>query len=699
MTEQFANFAQSSLAAPITANQTTISVASASTFPLVGNFHIVVQSFDVTTQVPTSAPEIMIVTAVAGKTFTVTRGAENTPAIAFASGAQVTNVVTAGVMQALAGGGSGSVTQVNTGTGLTGGPITSTGTISIANNTVNTLAGYNNSGVFSSVAIGTNLTLSGGTLTASGGSGTVSQVNSGTGLSGGPITTTGTFTVNLSTGVAGGQTAIGGTASGNGLTLSSTSNATKGGILLGSAGTSRYAEATNQLLLGVTTGYGRLHSALDVPGNYDSVETISQLVLSGLTNKEKQFRIGFDTLNNQAYMQATIFGSAVNPILLNPDGGSVAIGGGGAYSPRSLFDVAGTATTTGLTIPTGAVGTYVWTCNGAGGDGSWQPSTGGGGGIPNPVTIPVLFDSVSGGIIQDSVGINSIDPDNRQLISAGTNTAIDWSVNDRLCIGAPASVIDDGQSAFQVQSNGSSTWYPASWGVGTVIQYMRFGDPYHQIVNIYGGGFFYSTYPGINDPLNFGQNYDQSFGLPRGSAIKIIPSGANPPVLQAIIGNEVFSEAGDGATGLQVTSDMKLKKKLLTYNNITTTGNGIPAIYGTGRFTAQTAAKATVATFTPTVDASFWVSANILVTTATIHSFTGTVSYTDEGNTARVVTMQFSTLAGAFVTAITNAQGAVPYEGVPLHIRVKANTAVTISTTGTFTTVTYNVEGSIVQIA
>lgn len=107
MTEQFANFAQSTLSVAITAKQTTINIATpltGQTFPAQGNFRIVVQSFDVTTFNPTSAPEIMIVTAVAGNTFTVTRGAENTSAIAFATGAQVTHIITAGVMQGIASG-------------------------------------------------------------------------------------------------------------------------------------------------------------------------------------------------------------------------------------------------------------------------------------------------------------------------------------------------------------------------------------------------------------------------------------------------------------------------------------------------------------------------------------------------------------------------------------------------------------------
>ncbi len=67
--------------------------------------------------------------------------------------------------------GGGTVTQVNTGRGLTGGPITNAGTVSIATNTINTLAGFNSNGDFSSVTPGTNLTLSGGTLNATGGGG------------------------------------------------------------------------------------------------------------------------------------------------------------------------------------------------------------------------------------------------------------------------------------------------------------------------------------------------------------------------------------------------------------------------------------------------------------------------------------------------------------------------------------------------
>lgn len=136
------------------------------------------------------------------------------------------------------------------------------------------------------------------------------------------------------------------------------------------------------------------------------------------------------------------------------------------------------------------------------------------------------------------------------------------------------------------------------------------------------------------------------------------------------------------------------------YNAISTAGWGLPAIYGSGRSTAQSAAVASVATYTVgAADGSFIVSANVNVTTSTLHSFSVQVDYTDETNTAQTLTLSLSQLSGALVTTITNGTGAGPYEGVPVRIRAKTATAITIKTTGTFTSVTYNVEGDIVQVA
>lgn len=154
-------------------------------------------------------------------------------------------------------------------------------------------------------------------------------------------------------------------------------------------------------------------------------------------------------------------------------------------------------------------------------------------------------------------------------------------------------------------------------------------------------------------------------------------------------------------TDITITSTtIALPQKISTYNNIATTGNGVPSIYGSGRSTGQTAAVASVATYTvPAADGSYVVHANVLVTTSTTHNFTVTCAYTDEGNTARTATLNFQVVGGTIATAIANAGGAVPYMGIPIHIRCKASTAITIATTGTFTTVTYNVEGYISRIS
>ncbi len=139
------------------------------------------------------------------------------------------------------------------------------------------------------------------------------------------------------------------------------------------------------------------------------------------------------------------------------------------------------------------------------------------------------------------------------------------------------------------------------------------------------------------------------------------------------------------------------------YGTITTgTKRSVFSLNQTGRTVGATAAVASVLAYTlPAVDASFQISMNVLVTTSTLHTFTCECAYTDEGNTARVLTLQFSSLAGTFVTAITNAAGAVPYEGVPLNIRCKASTTITLRTqaAGTYTTVTFNIEGFITQIS
>jgi hypothetical protein len=169
--------------------------------------------------------------------------------------------------------------------------------------------------------------------------------------------------------------------------------------------------------------------------------------------------------------------------------------------------------------------------------------------------------------------------------------------------------------------------------------------------------------------------------------------------------NQIAVTNGDGAAGnptIALGNPLTVPGKIGNYNGIATDGWGVAVIQKAARLTARTAAVSSVAAYTlPAADGSYEVSMNVLITTSTLHAFTCECAYTDEGNTARVVTLQFSNLAGTFVTSIANAAGAVPYEGVSLHIRCKASTTITLRTqaAGTYTTVTYNVEGIIRQLA
>jgi hypothetical protein len=131
-----------------------------------------------------------------------------------------------------------------------------------------------------------------------------------------------------------------------------------------------------------------------------------------------------------------------------------------------------------------------------------------------------------------------------------------------------------------------------------------------------------------------------------------------------------------------------------------TTLVGVPNLVASGRALAQTAANASVATFTVgAADGSFQVSMNMNVTAATTLSTTLTCTYTDESTTVRTLVLPVAQLAGTFIAAgAVTATG--PWLTAPLALRCKAATPITLATAaGTFTGVTYTVEGFIYQTA
>lgn len=106
-----------------------------------------------------------------------------------------------------------AVTSVGTGTGLTGGPITTTGNISLANTAV-TPGTYGDATHVSQITVDQQgrITAAANVSISSGGSGTVTSVGTGTGLVGGPITTSGNISLGNTTvtaGAYGSATAVG----------------------------------------------------------------------------------------------------------------------------------------------------------------------------------------------------------------------------------------------------------------------------------------------------------------------------------------------------------------------------------------------------------------------------------------------------------------------------------------------------------
>lgn len=141
-----------------------------------------------------------------------------------------------------------------------------------------------------------------------------------------------------------------------------------------------------------------------------------------------------------------------------------------------------------------------------------------------------------------------------------------------------------------------------------------------------------------------------------------------------------------------------LSSIITKYGTITTVGTGVAVVFGFANTVFTNIAATAIASYTPPIAGSFIVSASVVVTTSTAHTFTVVCNYTDAGGTARVGTLTFSNIAGTLLTQITNITGVGSYEGVPLHISAGGGVAITFSSVGTFTGVVYRLSVCTTQV-
>lgn len=266
----------------------------------------------------------------------------------------------------------GTLTEIDTGTGLTGGPITASGTISIAPNVANTLAGFNNLGVFSDVTIGSGLSLFGGQLSATG-SGTVTSINvsgGSTGLttSGGPVTTSGTITVSGTLSVTNGGS--GSNLSATGGTSQIIQQATKGGVFTvgqiaasalsnGISGSGAVVLVTSPTIiapaLGTPTALVGTNITGTAPGLTAGNVTTNANLTGVITSVGNITSIATQTGTGTKFVVDTS-PTLVTPVLGSASGTSLSLGGGTSLTTTNQTGTGILVLATSPTITTGALG-------------------------------------------------------------------------------------------------------------------------------------------------------------------------------------------------------------------------------------------------------------------------------------------------------------------------------------------------------
>jgi len=225
--------------------------------------------------------------------------------------------------------------------------------------------------------------------------------------------TSSTITNNLSTGVSGGQSVIGGTAANNALTLSSTTNASKGKIFLGTA--SVYNEFNDRLGIGTTTPGSKAEIWVTNGGSCLRIVNSDATTAAGGTIVGWSWTPITNGSNTNLGMYENDASAGFTGRVIYHSGGNVTIGAGSGNGDAKLH-VIGT-----IKIQDGSQGNGKILTSDANGLATWSTSSG----FSNPMTtIGDIIQANTGGTPQRLAGSSTA---GTFLRSGGSSSLNDWS--------------------------------------------------------------------------------------------------------------------------------------------------------------------------------------------------------------------------------------------------------------------------------